>query len=78
MKNLIERLTTKHFRDYPYKWIGSEEYGICSNYFHHGFPFGSTPDMGEFVFNSSEDQSPAFKVVYVNKETRRLRVKKQI
>lgn len=75
MKKLVEKLTTKHFSEFPYHWMGSEDYGFCAQYYHHGHPFGLPPKKGDYVFSSGEDQTEAFEVTYVNKETQRLRVR---
>ncbi|MBP7708377.1 hypothetical protein KA107_01730 [Candidatus Pacearchaeota archaeon] len=78
MIKLMERLTTCKMTEYPYYWIGPQESGCISRYCdaRDGFRLNKAgPNVGEFVFKSTEDGSLAYVVSFSNCETGRLRVR---
>jgi hypothetical protein len=58
---------------YPYSW---QQEGYVSQYVRDAGYIQSAPKRGEYVFQSWNDGSPAFRVLYANKGTARILVKK--
>ncbi len=78
MKRLIEKLLTEPMIKYPYYWIGPKEQGVVSRYCDHREGLRQNndgPALGQMVFQSWSENSPAFRVTYTNCKSGRLRIK---